>query len=115
MTLLGAHFNSLTLRTLTPLNREVKPFCLSDNSIWSLPRFLPLAIAAFGGPEGYFSLAIIAFGALAIIVPKYNYRLGKKEVKESRLLIQGGHGLQGCSEAPEGGGHEGIEGRGGVV
>ena len=27
-----------------------------------IPLFLPLAITAFGGPEGYFSLAIIAFG-----------------------------------------------------
>ena len=33
------------------------------------PLFLPLAIAAFGGPEGYLSLAIIAFGAFQLIVP----------------------------------------------
>ena len=51
------------------------------------PIFLPLAIAAFGGPEGYFSLAIIAFGAFGFIVPKYFYRLGKMEFKESSLLI----------------------------
>ena len=41
------------------------------------PLFLPLAITAFGGPEGYF--AIIAFGAFEFIVPKYYYRLGKME------------------------------------
>ena len=35
------------------------------------PLFLPLAITAFGDPEGYFSLAIIAFGAFQFIVPKY--------------------------------------------
>ena len=75
------------MKTLTSLNKEVKPFFLSDNSIWSFPLFLALAITAFGGPEGYFSLAIIAFGALQFIVPKYYYRLGKMELKESSLLI----------------------------
>ena len=39
--------------------------------------FLPLAITACRGPEGYFSLAIIAFGAFQSIVPKCYYRLGK--------------------------------------
>ena len=33
-----------------------------------------------GGPEGYFSLAIIAFGAFQFIVPKYNLSL-RKNVK----------------------------------
>ena len=33
--------------------------------------FLPLAITAFGAPEGYFSLAIIAFGAFEFSVAKY--------------------------------------------
>ena len=49
--------------------------------------FIPLAITAFGGPEGDFILAIIAFGAFEFILPKYYYRLGKMESKESRLLI----------------------------
>ena len=49
--------------------------------------FLPLAITAFGGPEGNFlSLATIAFGVFQFIVPKYHHRLGKMESKESRLL-----------------------------
>ena len=52
-----------------------------------VPLFLPLAITACGGLEGYFSLAIIAFGAFQFIVPKYYYRLGKMEFKESSLLI----------------------------
>ena len=51
------------------------------------PLFLPLATTAFGGLEGYFSLATIAFGAFQFIVPKYYYRLGKMEFKESSLLI----------------------------
>ena len=73
---------------LTSLNKEVRPFFLGDNRIWSLlPLFLPLAITAFGGPEGYFSLAIIAFGAFQFIVPKYYYRLGNMEFKQSSLLI----------------------------
>ena len=48
---------------------------------------LPLAITASGGPECYFSLAIIAFGAFELVVPRYYYRLGKMEFKESGLLI----------------------------
>ena len=53
---------------------------LGDNSIiGAFPLFLLLAIAAFGGPERDFSLAIIAFGAFRLIVPKYDYRLGKME------------------------------------
>ena len=77
----------LSLKTRTSLNKEVRPFFLSDNSIWSFPLFLPLAITAFGGPEGYSSLAIIAFRACQFIVPNYYYRLGKMEYEESGLLI----------------------------
>ena len=63
-----------TLKTLTSLNKEVRPFFLGDNSIWSfssVSKNLPLAITAFGGLEGYYSLAIIAFGAFQFLVPKY--------------------------------------------
>ena len=35
-----------------------------------MPLFLPPAITAFGGSEGYFSLAIIASGAFGFIAPK---------------------------------------------
>ena len=76
-----------SLKTLTSLNKESRPFFLSDNSTWNSPLFLALAIAAFGGLEGYSSLAIIAFGAFQFIVPKYYYRLGKMEFRESSLLI----------------------------
>ena len=51
------------------------------------PLFLPLAIAAFGGPEGYFCLAIKAFGAFQFIVPKYYYRLGKMDKRSLDSLI----------------------------
>ena len=44
-------------------------------------------MTAFGGLGGYFSLAIMAFGAFEFVVPKYCYRLGNMELKESRLLI----------------------------
>ena len=70
-----------TLKTLTSLNKEVRPVFLGDN--------LPLVITAFGGPESYFSLAIIAFGAFGFIVPKHQYCLGK--------WTRGGYGLQGIS------------------
>ena len=33
------------------------------------PVFLPLATTAFGGTEGYFSLAIVAFGAFGSLSP----------------------------------------------
>ena len=52
-----------------------------------LPLFLPLAITAFGGPEGSFSLAIIAFGPFGFIVPKYYYRLGKMDKRSLDSLI----------------------------
>ena len=65
----------ISLKTLASLNKEVWPFFLSDNSIWSVPSVSSLSdYTAFGGPEGYFSLAIIAFGAFQFIVPKYYYR-----------------------------------------
>ena len=48
--------------------KEVRQFFLDDNGIWSFPLFLLLPLTAFGGPEGYFSLAIIAFGAFGFIV-----------------------------------------------
>ena len=77
----------LSLENPTSLNKAVSLFFRCDNSIWSLPSFLPLAITAFRGPEGSFSLAIIAFGAFQFIVSKDEYCLGKMEFKESRLLI----------------------------
>ena len=83
----GQKKSSCPLKTLTSLNKEVRPFFLGDNSIWSLTLcFFPLAITAFGGTEGYFSLAIIGFGAFGFIVPKYCYRLGKSGQEESGLL-----------------------------
>ena len=70
-----------TLKTLTSLNRESRPFFLGESSIWGVfPLFLPLAITACGGPERYFSLALIAFGAFEFIVPKYENRLGNRSV-----------------------------------
>ena len=44
------------------------------------PLFLPLAIAAFGGPESYFSFAIIVFGAFEFIVPKILLSLRKNGI-----------------------------------
>ena len=39
------------------------PLRAQSQAFGVFPLFLPLAIAASGGSEGYFSLAIIAFGA----------------------------------------------------
>ena len=60
-----------TLKTLNSLNKEVRPFSLATIAFRVIPLFLLLAITAFGGPEGYCSLAIIAFGAFGFIVSKY--------------------------------------------
>ena len=54
-------------RTPGKSNKEVRLFFLGVNSIWRLPSTSSLAITAFGGPEGYFSLAITAFGAVGCI------------------------------------------------
>ena len=51
------------------------------------PLLLPLAITAFGGFEGYFGLATIAFGAFGFIVSKYYYRLGKMGMRSLDSLI----------------------------
>ena len=84
-----------TLTGLTSLNKEVGPFFLSDNSIWSYPLFLPLAITAFGGPEGYCSLAIIAFGAFGFIVsPKEYDRLGQMDKDSPKVTLGGGQPLK---------------------
>ena len=78
---------ALTLKTLTTTSKESGPLFLGDYSVWSFSSFLPLAIIAFGGPEGYFSLAIIAFGAFEFIVPKYCYRSGKMDKRSLDSLI----------------------------
>ena len=51
------------------------------------PLFPPLAITAFGGPGGYFNLAIIAFGAFEHIFPTYFYRVGKMDKRSLDSLI----------------------------
>ena len=76
------------LKTLTSLDKQSRLSFLGDNSIWSFPSlFSPLAITAFGGPEGNFSPAIIAFGAFRFIVPKYDDRFGKMELRSLDSLI----------------------------
>ena len=57
------------MKSLTSLNKEVRPCFLGDKSIWSFPSVLPLAITAFRGSEGHFGLAIIAIGAFGLFVP----------------------------------------------
>ena len=72
---------------MVPEIRRLGRFCWATVACGVFPRFLPLAITAFGGPEGDFNLAIRAFGGFQFIVRKYCYRLGKMEFKESGLLI----------------------------
>ena len=58
---------SLTSKTLTSLNKESRPFFLGDHSISEFSLgFHPLAITAFGGPDGHRNLEIIAFGAFEL-------------------------------------------------
>ena len=81
-----------TLKTLTSLNKEVRPFFLGDNGIWSFPSVSSLSEYSIWRSLR-FSLAIMAFGACGLIVPKYCHRVGNVEIEESRLL--GGYGRQG--------------------
>ena len=84
-----------TLKALTSLNKESRPFFLGDNSIWRfLSGNLPSAITAFGGLERYFSLAIIGFGAFGFVVPKNYDRLGRMDKGSLEFLIYGGYSLQ---------------------
>ena len=57
----------------------------------SVPSVSSLAITAFGGPEGYFSLAIKAFEAFELTVPKYLHRLGKRVKRSLASLISAIH------------------------
>ena len=80
-----ARFTNLE-NPVTSLNKEVRPFFLSDNSIWSFPSVSSLSdYSIWRSWLGYSSLAITAFGDFQFIVPKYYYRLGKMEFKESSL------------------------------
>ena len=74
-------------RIETSLNRESRSFFLGDNSIWSFPSVSSPSDTPFGGPEGYFSPTIIAFGAFEFVVPIYYYRLGKMEKGSPDSLI----------------------------
>ena len=77
-----------TLKTLTSLNKEVRPFFQAMIAFGDVPLFLPLAITVFGGPEGYLSVAIIAFGAFQFIAPKYYYRFGKWNLRSQPSLFK---------------------------
>ena len=47
-----------TLKALTSLNKEVRPFFLGDNSIWRFPSVSCLSDYSIGGAECCFSLMI---------------------------------------------------------
>ena len=77
-----------TLKTLTSLTKEVRPFFQSDNSIWSFHSFSSLSdYSIYGGPASYFCLAIIALGAFEFIVPKCYSRLGKMDKRSLGSFI----------------------------
>ena len=85
-------------------NTPCKPFCLYNApcvhiverslgcfaqammAFGVFPLFLPLAITAFGCPEGYFCLSIKAFGAFEFIVSKYDYHWERIDIKGSSVL-----------------------------
>ena len=77
-----------TLKTLTSLNKEVRPFFLGDSSIWSFASVSSLSDYSISEVlKANSSLAIKAFGAFQFIDTKYYYRSGKMESKETSLLI----------------------------
>ena len=68
------------------LNDESMLLFVGDRSFGVFPLFLLSAIAAFGDPECYLSLAIIARGAFDFIVTKKTTIAQKNGQEESRLL-----------------------------
>ena len=81
------HQERPSLKTLTSLNKEVRPFFLGDNSIWSFPSVSSLSDYSIWRSWKLFSLAIIAFGAFGFSVPKYYYRLGNMDRRSLDSLI----------------------------
>ena len=96
------HMRQTTLKSLTSSNKESRPFFLGDKSIWSCPSVSSLSDCSIWRSEGYCSLAFKAFGAFEFTVPQFDYRLGKMQNKESRLLNLRWYCLQG-KRAWEGG------------
>ena len=65
-------WSCLALKTLTSLNKEVRPFFLSENSILSFPSVSSLCdYSIWEVLKAIFCPAIIAFAAFQFIVPKY--------------------------------------------
>ena len=85
---MGSLQGHCSLKTLTSLNKEVRPLFLSDNSIWSFPSFSSLSdYSIWRSWRLSFSLAITAFGAFGFVVPIYYYRLGKMDKRGLDSLI----------------------------
>ena len=76
-----------TLKTLTSFLEESRLFLWWSTIAFGVFPLFPLAIAVFGGPEGYFSLANIGFGTFEFIVPKHSYRLGEIDKRSLDSLI----------------------------
>ena len=60
--------NRMNMVTLCP---DWVHVCVGCTASGVFPLSLLLAIAAFGGSEGYFNLAIVGLGAFGFIIPKY--------------------------------------------
>ena len=82
--------NNLVIAALKLFNRfsRLGLFSLATIASGVFPLFLPLAITAFGAPEGYFILALRSQHSehLSSLSPN-TITLRKTESKESRLLI----------------------------
>ena len=70
------------------MSLKVRPFSYATIAFGVFPLFLPLAITACGGPETYFSLAIIAFGAFQFSILKYYYRWGEWTLRNLASLFK---------------------------
>ena len=77
----------LAIFPISLIIRSLGRFSLATVAFGVFPLFLPLAITACGGSEGYFILAIITFGAFEFLVPKYYYHLGKMDKGSLGSLI----------------------------
>ena len=78
----GLEWPQTELQTLSQLQTS---HLENPNLLKVFPLFLLWVITASGGPEGWFSLAIIAFGASELVVLKYLYRVGKMKLQINRI------------------------------
>ena len=76
----------LSLKTLTSLNKEVRPFFLGDNSIWIFPSVSSLSDYSIWRSWGLFWPCDHSIWSIWVRCPQILLSLRRKGLEESRLL-----------------------------